>query len=142
MIYPYLNDVFNLSNWPYLDNFLTNPYHIFTYSGDSDPDQPEYTKKVQHLVRKLSRYDQIQSKSHYISTLIKFRQFQKILFIRIQNCSYLDNFLTNPIYILPYSSDSDPESPEYHKIWQGLLRKLSRYGRFLIQNQLIFRSLS
>ena len=45
-----------LKNRPYLNNFLTNPIHILLYSGDSDPKSPEYAKKVQHLVRKLSRY--------------------------------------------------------------------------------------
>ena len=33
-------------NRPYLDNFLTNPMYILTYSGDSDPKSPEYAKKV------------------------------------------------------------------------------------------------
>ena len=33
-------------NWPYLDNFVTNPMHILAYSGDSDPKSPEYAKKV------------------------------------------------------------------------------------------------
>ena len=28
---------------------------------------------------------------------------------------YLDNFVTNPMHILPYSCDSDLKSPEYAK---------------------------
>ena len=42
-------------------------------------------------------------------------------------CPYLDNFVTNPIYILPYSGDSDPNSPEYAKICMHMVTKLSRY---------------
>ena len=34
----------------------------------------------------------------------------------LQIWPYLDNFLTNPIHILAYSSDLGSESPEYHKI--------------------------
>ena len=42
----------------YLDNFVTNPYHILPYSGYSDPKSPENTKKCTGLVTKLSRYGQ------------------------------------------------------------------------------------
>ena len=35
-----------IKNRPYLENFLTNPYTFFTYSGDLGPESPEYTKKV------------------------------------------------------------------------------------------------
>ena len=37
---------FGTANWPYLDNFLTNPYHILVYSGESGSESPEYAKKV------------------------------------------------------------------------------------------------
>ena len=46
-----------------------------------------------------------------------------------QNRPYLDNFLTNPMHILAYSDDLGPESPEYAKIYMGLVTKLSRYGQ-------------
>ena len=42
--------------WPYLDNFVTNPYTFSSYSGDSDPKSSEYHKICMGLVRKLSRY--------------------------------------------------------------------------------------
>ena len=48
----------------------------------------------------------------------------------IKNGPYLDNFLTNPIHILVYLKYLGSESPEYAKICMGLVRKLSRYGRF------------
>ena len=52
-----------------------------------------------------------------------YREIQKI-------GPYLDNFLTNPYTFSAYSGYSDPNSPEYGKICMGLVRKLSRYGRF------------
>ena len=48
-----------------------------------------------------------------------------------KNGLYLDNFLTNPHTFLVFSGESGSESPEYHKIYMGLVRKFSRYGRFL-----------
>ena len=32
--------------YPYLDNFLTNPYTFLAYSGESGAESPEYYKKV------------------------------------------------------------------------------------------------
>ena len=51
----------------------------------------------------------------------------------MKNEPYLDNFVTNPIHILAYSGNLGSESPEYVKIYMGLVTKLSRYGSFLTQ---------
>ena len=59
--------------------------------------------------------------SHYDKTLGLMRESLQ---------PYLDNFLTKCIYILVYSTDSDPESAEYGKICMHLVRKLSRYSNF------------
>ena len=78
-----------------------------------------------------------QKDSHLVSVgsaLIK-RGFHIIL---SKNCPYLDNFLTNPIHILAYSGDSDPKSPENHKICMGLVTKLSRYGQILTVSEHLY----
>ena len=143
----YFNNL--LKNRPYLDNFVTNPIHIFTYSGDSDPKSPEYAKKLPHLVTKLSRYGPIYSPNLRSQTSKAKTQPDPMGWQAIQinrtaietqsyqsscdkNRPYLDNFLTNPIHILPYSGDSDPKSPEYHKIYMHLLRSYRDIGQIMI----------
>jgi len=43
---PSIHQESEAKDWPYLDNFLTKCYVFMWYSGDSDPDSPEYAKKV------------------------------------------------------------------------------------------------
>ena len=57
LITPKLSEIQKIG--PYLDNFVTNPYTFLVYSGDSDPESPEYAKICMGLVRKLSRYGRI-----------------------------------------------------------------------------------
>ena len=62
-----------------------------------------------------------------INGVISKKELGKIQCWRLLYRPYLDNFLTNPIHILAYSGDSGSESPEYAKIYMGLVTKLSRY---------------
>ena len=55
----------------------------------------------------------------------------------IVNWSYLDNFLTKWPYFIAYSGELDPNKLKYHKIYDHLVRKLSRYKQFYLHMHLI-----
>ena len=95
---------------PYLNNFLTDPYTFLAYSGDSDPNLPEYAKMSMGLVRKLLRYERFLNNYHEMKAkmgnLQKWHQnFNNSFLSRdMENRSKLDNFLTNPYTFLVYLS--------------------------------------
>ena len=74
------------------------------------------------LVRKLSRYSPFLFR-HLGKLPIELKAFIKLLrcvpndIFEEKIWPYLDNFVTYPYTFLAYSGETDPESPEYHKIW-------------------------